>query len=64
LDFYDGDEICAVAAYNAGPANVSEWLADKRYSKNGKTLDKIPFAETETYVKRVMENVEKYGFLY
>ena len=64
LDMYDGDRVCAVAAYNAGPANVDEWLKNPEYSKNGKTLDKIPFEETEKYVKRVMENIEKYGFLY
>lgn len=64
LDLYKGDKVCAAAAYNAGPANVDGWLADENYSKDGKTLDKIPFPETEQYVKKVMENIEKYGFLY
>lgn len=43
----------ALAAYNAGMGNVSSWLSDKRYSGDGKTLIKIPFGETERYVKRV-----------
>lgn len=64
LDMYSGDEVCAVAAYNAGPSNVDEWLADSECSKDGKTLDKIPFDETGAYVKKVMENIDKYGFLY
>ena len=64
LDLYNGNKVCAIAAYNAGPANVDKWLSDKECSKDGKTLDKIPFTETEKYVKKVMENIEKYGFLY
>ena len=64
LDLYKGDEKCAIAAYNAGPANVDKWLADKECSKDGKKLDKIPFPETEKYIKKVLENIEKYGFLY
>ena len=64
LDLYKGNKECAIAAYNAGPAKVDEWLSDKKYSKDGKTLDEIPFPETEKYVKKVMENIEKYGFLY
>ncbi len=64
LDLYNGNKVCAIAAYNAGPANVDKWLGDKECSKDGKKLDKIPFPETEKYVKKVMENIEKYGFLY
>lgn len=47
------DTETALAAYNGGMGNVSKWLADGRYSKDGKTLFKIPYAETEKYVKRV-----------
>lgn len=43
----------ALAAYNAGMGNVSSWLSDKRFSEDGETLIKIPFGETERYVKRV-----------
>lgn len=64
LDLYKGNKECAIAAYNAGPANVDEWLSDEKYSKDGKNLDQIPFEETDRYVKKVMENIEKYGFLY
>ena len=64
LDLYKGNKECAIAAYNAGPANVDQWLLDKKCSKDGKKLNKIPFPETERYVKKVMENIDKYGFLY
>lgn len=43
----------ALAAYNAGFGNVSNWLKNKKYSSNGQTLDVIPFKETNTYVKKV-----------
>lgn len=43
-----------LAAYNAGNGNVSSWLSNEEYSTDGQTLDVIPFAETNTYVKKVM----------
>lgn len=64
LDKYNGNENCAIAAYNAGQTNVDKWLATDEYSKDGKTLVKIPFRETEKYVKKVQENIKKYSFLY
>ncbi len=54
LSLYGGDETCAIAAYNAGQGRVDGWLVDARYSPDGKTLSKIPFPETEKYVKKVM----------
>ncbi len=53
LKMYDGDETCAIAAYNAGHGRVDGWLSDLRYSPDGKTLSEIPFPETERYVKKV-----------
>lgn len=52
------------AAYNAGPTKVEEWLKDEKYSENGKTLDKIPYDETESYVKKVNKANEIYKKLY
>ena len=45
------DEV--LCAYNAGEGAVRDWLNDERYSNNGSTLFKIPFPETENYVKKV-----------
>ncbi len=63
-----GDWNTAIAAYNGGEGNVSEWLSDTRYSDDGKKLnvDKIPdeFAETENYVKKVNKALKKYKELY
>ena len=64
VDRYDGSEQAAVAAYNAGPGNVDEWLEDKRYSTDGRTLSEIPFSETRNYVSKVLSAKEKYETLY
>lgn len=63
LDVY-GDTDVALAAYNGGMGNVSKWLNDKRYSRDGKTLDEIPFRETREYVKKVNNYTEAYRKTY
>ncbi len=47
------------AAYNAGMGNVSRWLENEEYSKDGKLLV-IPFAETDKYVKKVISTELEY----
>lgn len=51
----------AVAAYNAGIRNVKLWLKDENYSPDGVTLIKIPFGETERYIKKVFSAREIYA---
>lgn len=55
-----GDTKLVLCAYNAGQGKVKEWLRDERYSSDGKTLDKIPFIETENYLKKVEKNYAYY----
>jgi soluble lytic murein transglycosylase len=59
----------AIAAYNAGPTNVANWLAtngDPELGSNtGGTniidwVEEIPFPETRNYVQRVSENITIY----
>lgn len=50
----------ALAAYNAGPTNVKNWLNDKNLSEDGKTLKDIPFSETKNYVKKINQNLKYY----
>ena len=54
----------ALCAYNAGEGRVREWLNDEEYSHDGTTLDKIPFEETENYLKKIKETLFKYKKLY
>lgn len=58
------NEETAVAAYHAGAAQVEKWLADKKYSDDGKTLKDIPYHSTKEYVSRVMRVKEIYKKLY
>lgn len=43
----------AILAYNAGEGTVSAWLANKKYSEDGKIVNNIPFKETANYLKKV-----------
>lgn len=60
IDYYKGNTDVALAAYNGGMGNVNQWLEDKRYSSDGKTLDYIPFKETREYVRKVYREQKQY----
>ena len=59
-----GDVDLFVAAYNAGRGNVREWLNNKEYSKDGKTLSYIPYKETKQYVDKVNTYYKIYKKIY
>ncbi len=61
---FDGDMTKILAGYNAGPNRVDRWLEDPQYSSDGVALEKIPFLETDHYVKKVQQSYEIYRFLY
>lgn len=61
---FDGNLQLMLAAYNGGSGNVSKWLKDPRYSKDGTKLHDIPFYETKNYVEKVMRNYSIYRFIY
>lgn len=46
-------DVEVLCAYNAGEGRVKEWLGNKNYSDDGKTLKKIPYNETYDFVKKV-----------
>jgi soluble lytic murein transglycosylase len=64
VKMFDGSMVKALAAYNAGPGRVREWLkplSDKE--DDDFLLQEIPVAETRKYVKIVMENYYIYKML-
>lgn len=56
--------IALVCAYNAGEGVILGWLNDKELSKDGKTLEKVPYHETNNYIKKIMKSYKKYKKLY
>lgn len=63
LDRYD-NKTAAIAAYNAGPGNVNKWLENLEYSTDGTNLQLIPYAETRSYVAKVIAGEQMYNKLY
>lgn len=59
LERFDGNLKVALAAYNAGPGMVDQWLKDDRYSVDGE-LTEIPFKETRDYVTTVLAMQDTY----
>jgi soluble lytic murein transglycosylase len=57
--------VLAIAAYNAGPARVRQWLRDFGDPRTANTdvvdwVESIPLNETRNYVQRVLENLQIY----
>lgn len=53
-----------IAGYNAGNGNLKKWLENPEYSKDGKTLNEIPFNETKIYQKKVLRDYRIYRKIY
>lgn len=54
----------AIAAYNGGPGNVDSWLKSREYTDEAGRLVNIPFPETKSYVKSVLEARDMYKTIY
>ncbi len=62
---YDGSYVLSLAAYNAGPGRVKQWIKEFGDPRD-KSLDpvdwieRIPFTETRNYIQRILEATQLY----
>jgi soluble lytic murein transglycosylase len=65
LDKNGGSVEQTLAAYNAGPNRLAEWLTwNNTYREPAEFIESIPFTETRDYVQGVLRNAEMYRRLY
>lgn len=65
IDDFGGSYALAIAAYNAGPSRVRQWLHDYGDPRSDNVdmvdwIENIPISETRNYVQRVLENLQIY----
>jgi soluble lytic murein transglycosylase len=65
IDDFAGSYPLAIAAYNAGPGRVRQWLRDYGDPRGGGIdmvdwIENIPIGETRNYVHRVLETLQIY----
>ena len=60
LDTFNGQEVMATAAYNAGPSRAKRWAANQPL-EGAIYAETIPFGETRNYVKKVLANAHMYA---
>lgn len=53
LERYKGNVAEALAAYNAGPTNVDQWISRRTFRDQQEFVESIPFPETRIYLKAV-----------
>ena len=62
LDDFDGSQLLAAAAYNAGPSRSRRWR-EGPLIEPAIWAENIPFSETRDYVKKVLSNATIYAAL-
>jgi soluble lytic murein transglycosylase len=65
IEDFGGSYALAIAAYNAGPRRVRQWLKDYGDPRGGSIdmvdwIETVPITETRNYVQRVLENLQIY----
>jgi soluble lytic murein transglycosylase len=57
---YDGNQVLAIAAYNAGEDNVDRWVSKAGGPSSFNAQSDIPFPETRAYVQGVLSKRKAY----
>ncbi len=61
---FRGSEVLAIAAYNAGPSAVSQWLKRDGRRAHDAFVESVPYGETRRYLRRVVRSQRVYQLLY
>jgi soluble lytic murein transglycosylase len=61
---YNGNQVLAIAAYNAGADNVDRWVRNAGGADNFDAARDIPFPETRAYVQGVFSKRKAYAHTY
>jgi soluble lytic murein transglycosylase len=61
---FPSDPALAIAAYNGGSGAVRRWLAERGANDFDVFVERIPYDETRTYLKRVLGSEAAYAYLY
>ncbi len=64
LDHSGGQVEQTLAAYNAGPMRLAEWVTWTSPHEPAEFVESIPFTETRDYVQAVLRNADMYRRLY
>ena len=54
----------ALVAYNAGSGNVDNWIDKGILNKDGSNIEKVPYKETNNYVRKILNYYEIYKAIY
>lgn len=61
---YQGNNVLALTAYNAGMGNVDNWIQLGIIKSDGSDIENIPYKETNNYVRKILRDYQMYLKLY
>ncbi len=64
LKHYNGNNVLALTAYNAGMGNVDTWIKTGVIKSDGSDIENIPYKETNNYVRKILRDYQIYLKLY
>lgn len=61
---FKGNDYLALASYNAGHGNVTQWIREGIWSGDSAKIEQIPFPETRKYLIKILLYRRVYSYLY
>ena len=61
LQLWEEDAFLSIASYNAGPGTVRSWPQPRNDEDIELWVERIPYAETRYYTKKVLDNLLGYS---